>query len=406
MDIIELILDEDSEGLTGIEAVSIVEMPAIESDFVTLSEQEIKLAKIDDEKRLLMGAALIPNKPIFRKNGDNTFYVYFSQKTVRRASELFFQNSMQNNATLEHEMEINNLTVVESWIVEDTEMDKSKKYGLNVPNGTWMISMKVENDEVWNDYVKTGKVKGFSIEGFFADKAQVRNEDLKAELAAIEEEEAEFMLSNIKALIKKDKRTNSGKRTELETYNDYPQAVSNNAKKGIELNEKVNNKCATQVGKIRAQQLAQKENISLSTLKRMYSYLSRAQEYYDEGDKEACGTISYLLWGGKAGLRWSGSKLKELGEIDLSSMVVDETFAIIDDRLAYSTQEKAEQMAKNIGCEGFHIHEFEDKEWYMPCEKHIIDAGKKTKSPCWDGYEQKGWQTINGKKRPNCVKKK
>ena len=71
---------------------------------------------------------------------------------------------------------------------------------------------------------------------------------------------------------------------------------------------------------------------------------------------------SYLLWGGKAGLRWSESKLKELGEINLSSMVVDETFAIIDDRLAYSTQEKAEQMAKNIGCEGFHIHEFEDKE--------------------------------------------
>ena len=108
------------------------------------------------------------------------------------------------------------------------------------------------------------------------------------------------MLSNIKALIKKDKRTKSGKNIELESYNDYPQAVSNNAKRGIEFNEKVNNKCATQVGKIRAQQLAQKENISLQTLKRMYSYLSRAQEYYDEGDKEACGTISYLLWGGKA----------------------------------------------------------------------------------------------------------
>ena len=376
MDIIELILDEDSEGLTGIEAVSIVEMPAIESDFVTLSDQEIKLAKIDDEKRLLMGAALIPNKPIFRKNGENTFYVYFSEKTVRRASELFFQNSMQNNATLEHEMEINNLTVVESWIVEDTEMDKSKKYGLSVPKGTWMISMKVENEDVWNDYVKTGKVKGFSIEGYFADKAQVKDPSLKSqwskELEAIEEEEAEYMLSNIKALIKKDKRTKSGKNIELESYNDYPQAVSNNAKRGIELNEKVNNKCATQVGKIRAQQLAQKENISLSTLKRMYSYLSRAQEYYDEGDKEACGTISYLLWGGKAGLRWSESKLKQLGEINLSSMVVDETFAIIDDRLAYSTQEKAEEMALNIDCEGFHVHEFEDKEWYMPCKEHKL----------------------------------
>jgi hypothetical protein len=276
------------------------------------------LAKIDGEKRLLMGAALIPNKPIFRKNGENTFYVYFSEKTVRRASELFFQNSMQNNATLEHEMEINNLTVVESWIVEDTEMDKSKKYGygLSVPKGTWMISMKVENEDVWNDYVKTGKVKGFSIEGYFADKAQVKDPSLQSqwskELEAIEEEEAEYMLSNIKALIKKDKRTKSGKNIELETYNDYPQAVSNNAKKGIELNEKVNNRCATQVGKIRATQLRDKKNISLQTLKRMYSYLSRAQEYYDESDKEACGTISYLLWGGKAGLRWSESKLKQI----------------------------------------------------------------------------------------------
>ena len=397
MDIIELILDEDSEGLTGIEAVSIVEMPAIESDFVTLSEQEIKLAKIDDEKRLLMGAALIPNKPIFRKNGENTFYVYFSEKTVRRASELFFQNSMQNNATLEHEMEINNLTVVESWIVEDTEMDKSKKYGLSVPKGTWIISMKVENEDVWKNYVKTGKVKGFSIEGYFADKAQIKKPDTKAEMQAIEDAEAEYMLSNIKALIKKDKRTKSGKRTELETFKDYPQAVSNNAKRGIELNEKVNNKCATQVGKIRGQQLAQKENISKETLKRMYSYLSRAQEYYDEGDTKACGTISYLLWGGKAGLRWSESKLKELGEINLSSMVVDETFAIIDDRLAYSTQEKAEEMAQNIGCEGFHVHEFEDKDWFMPCEKHEM------KAPCYDGYEMVGFKIKNGRKVPNCV---
>ena len=107
MDIIELILDEDSEGLTGIEAVSIVEMPAIESDFVTLSEQEIKLAKIDGEKRLLMGAALIPNKPIFRKNGENTFYVYFSEKTVRRASELFFQNSMHSSEQIQYSVASN-----------------------------------------------------------------------------------------------------------------------------------------------------------------------------------------------------------------------------------------------------------------------------------------------------------
>jgi hypothetical protein len=100
------------------------------------------------------------------------------------------------------------------------------------------------------------------------------------------------------------------------SYNDYPQSVSNNAKRGIELNKKVNNRCATDVGKIRAQQLANREKLSVKTIKRMYSYLSRAAEYYNPGDNEACGTISYLLWGGKAGLRWSKSKLKELGEID------------------------------------------------------------------------------------------
>jgi len=395
MDIIELLLDENDE-LTGIEAVSIVENPAIESDFIALSKQEVMFAKVDEDKKILMGAALIPNKPIFRKRNDTMFYVYFSKDTVKRASELFFMNGNQNNATLEHNMEINGLTVVESWIVENPEMDKSKMYGFEVPEGTWMISMKVENDEVWNDYVKEGRVKGFSIEGYFADKAKISKPNLKAEMQAIEEEEAEYMLSNIKAVIRNDKRTKNGKKITLETYKDYPSGVSNNAKKGIELNAKVNNKCATQVGKIRAQQLANKENISLETIKRMYSYLSRAGEYYDEGNTEACGTISYLLWGGKAGLRWAESKLKELGEINLASMVVNEDFAILDDRLAYSTQEKAEEMAKNIGCKGIHTHIYQDQEgnektWYMPCEKHIMQKYK-----CPEGFV---------KKKGKCVKK-
>ena len=101
-----------------------------------------------------------------------------------------------------------------------------------------------------------------------------------------------------------------------ESYNDYPDSVSNNAKRGIELNEAVNNKCATQVGKVRAQQLANKEKVSIDTIQRMYSYLSRAEVYYNENDTKACGTISYLLWGGKSGLSWSRSKLKELDLLD------------------------------------------------------------------------------------------
>ena len=385
MRIVELILGDDE--LTGIEAISVVENPAIEEDFIALKNEEIKLAEVDKEKRILMGALLIPNKPIYRKKGEEEYYIYFSKDTVVKASQLYLMNGNQSKATLEHQHTINGLTLVESWLVEDEVHDKSRKYGLNVPVGTWMGAVKVNNDEIWNNFVKTGKVKGFSIEGYFADKMERPKEPVND----FEEEEAEEMLSFIRSIVREDKRLKGGKRRELEAYSDYPDGVKNNAKKGIELNGKVNNKCATQVGKIRAKQLAQGKPISKETIKRMYSFLSRAEEYYDENDSKACGTISYLLWGGKAGLRWSESKLKELGEIELASMVVNEEFAIIDDRLAYASKEKAEEMAKNIGCEGMHEHEFEGKTWYMPCEFHIKEEMKKC---------PKGYKKVYGK----CVK--
>ena len=385
MRIVELILGDDE--LTGIEAISVVENPAIEEDFIALKSEEIKLAEVDKEKRILMGALLIPNKPIYRKKGEEEYYIYFSKDTVSKASQLYLMNGNQSKATLEHQHTINGLTLVESWLVEDEVHDKSRKYGLNVPLGTWMGAVKVNNDDIWNNFVKTGKVKGFSIEGYFADKMERPKEPVND----FEEEEAEEMLSVIRSIIKEDKRLKGGKRRELEAYSDYPDAVKNNAKRGIELNDKVNNKCATQVGKIRARQLAQGQPISKETIKRMFSFLSRAEEYYDESDTKACGTISYLLWGGKAGKRYAESKLKELEELELASMVVNDEFAIIDDRLGYSTQEKAEEMAKNIGCEGFHTHEFEGKTWYMPCEFHIKEDMKKC---------PKGFKKVYGK----CVK--
>ncbi len=312
MDIIELFIDEEDE-VSGIEAVSIVESPAIESDFIALKNQEFKFAEVNKEKRILMGAALIPNKPIYRRNDENEYYIYFSKDTVRKASELFFIRGNQNNSTLEHNVPLTGLTAVESWIVED-EKDKTRFYDLDVPIGTWMLSMKVLNDDVWNDYVKSGKVKGFSIEGYFADKLERPNEpnELSKELIEIEEEEANYLLGQVTAIIKKDNRTKTGKKTEMESYNDYPKSVSNNAKRGIELNEKVGNKCATQVGKIRAQQLAQGKPISKETIKRMFRYLSRAEVYYEKGDTESCGYISYLLWGGKSAKSWAESKLKSI----------------------------------------------------------------------------------------------
>ena len=100
-----------------------------------------------------------------------------------------------------------------------------------------------------------------------------------------------------------------------QTFADYPSQAKENARKGLELNEAVGNKCATAVGKTRANQIAKGEGLSLDTLKRTYSYLSRAEVYYDANDTEACGTISYLLWGGKAMKSYCESKLKELNEL-------------------------------------------------------------------------------------------
>ena len=168
MRIVELILDEESE--LGIEAISVVENPAIEEDFVALKSQEFKLAKIDGERRILMGALLIPNKPIYRRNGEDEYYIYFSKDTVLKASQMYLMNSKQNNSTLEHQYELEGLSLVESWIVEDKFHDKSVMFGMDLPLGTWVGSVKVNNDKIWNEFVKTGKVKGFSIEGYFADK--------------------------------------------------------------------------------------------------------------------------------------------------------------------------------------------------------------------------------------------
>jgi hypothetical protein len=176
MDIIELFLDEENEH-AGIEAVSLVSAGAIESDFIALKNQEFKMAVVDKEQRILMGAALIPNKPIYRKNEKTDgYYVFFSKATVKKASEMFFIKGNQSKATLEHQMSVENLTVVESWLVDDPKMDKSVKYGLDVPEGTWMISMKINNDKVWNE-VKEGTYKGFSIEGFFSDQANKSKEE-------------------------------------------------------------------------------------------------------------------------------------------------------------------------------------------------------------------------------------
>lgn len=181
MEIIELILNE-LEG-DGVNAISVVENPAIEVDFIALSKQEeVNFKAIDEEKRILMGPLLIPDKPIYRRDGDREYYIYFTKDTVQKASQVYLKSGNQSKSTIEHEGGlVEGVHLVESWIVEDSEKDKSSIYGFSLPVGTWFGTMKVENEDIWQNYVKTGKVKGFSIEGLFANKQQEPDEEVEAQ---------------------------------------------------------------------------------------------------------------------------------------------------------------------------------------------------------------------------------
>jgi len=192
MKIIELIISNEEDG---IEAISLVDRPAIESNFITLAkEYEMNLAEVDIEKKILMGPALIPNKMIFRKDGESKYQVYFSESTVEQASQMYLQNGNQSNATLQHKTKIQGMSLVESWLITDPEMDKSKSYGFNLPKGTWMVSMKADNEEIWAK-AKSGEIKGFSIEGYFADKLslellpEIKDEELVNQILNIIENE-------------------------------------------------------------------------------------------------------------------------------------------------------------------------------------------------------------------------
>ena len=154
------------DGTLGVEAISLVEFPAIESNWIAL-KKEVKFEAVDNERRMLYGPALIPDKPILRidKETGEEYYIVFDKETIYNCAHAFMKNGFQNSHTYEHAKPIEGVTVVESWYKEG-ENDKSAHLGMEVPVGTWIIGSKVDNPEIWEN-VKAGKVKGFSIEGYF-----------------------------------------------------------------------------------------------------------------------------------------------------------------------------------------------------------------------------------------------
>ena len=170
--IVELVINDENQEL-AIDAISLVTAPAIEQDFVFFGKEKNNLtfAKVDEEKRMLISPALIPGKTIFRHDPQTSsdYFVFFSKATVRKASELYLKHNNHHKATYQHQDRISGILTVESWIIEDSKLDKSTLYGFSLPVGTWMVKLKIDNDEIWSK-IKDGELKGLSIEGYFTNK--------------------------------------------------------------------------------------------------------------------------------------------------------------------------------------------------------------------------------------------
>lgn len=176
----------DESGALGVHAISVVEEPAINVDFVALEAEKPRFIKLqEDSKHLLCGALLIPNQLIYRRDDktNEEYYIRYSKEVIEQVAHNYLKNGFQSNATLEHSADVNGLTLVESWIT--CANDKSRDYGFDLPEGTWFGLMKCENEQVWND-VQEGKYKGFSIEGYFQPvKQNLSSQNILEELEAI-----------------------------------------------------------------------------------------------------------------------------------------------------------------------------------------------------------------------------
>jgi hypothetical protein len=203
----------DDEAVDGVFAVSLVSEPAIEMNWVYFGK-DVKFAAVDTEKQMLMGPLLVPNKKILRVDGaGKPYYVFFTPETIQRLSQMYLEKKYTDNATLEHENKINGVHLVESWIVESSTKDKSSLYGLSLPVGSWAGTFKIDNPDIWNEFVKTGAVKGFSIEGMFSHRLTEMSEAfMEKEITELSNEEVKRVLTKIKHLIKSDKRYAKGKR--------------------------------------------------------------------------------------------------------------------------------------------------------------------------------------------------
>lgn len=372
------IVVEDGDD-TGISLISLVEDPAITMKGMAFSNSSSMSFKEVGDKQVIVGPALIPDMRIYREDDKyGKYYVIFSKETIAKMVEKFNKYGSNRKINIDHSNEMVDAFIIEDWIVEDEVYDKSRKYGFEVPVGTYMIMVKIEDTNFWNKEVKGNGKFGFSIEGMLGqqlvslEKQEATIDDLTLEdlfeifeLGKYEKGVPHYTADG-KLYEGPTHKDASGKlmtgathtedseylyhkdevnKVKLESYSDYGSGVKGNARRVLDWTEKNGwGSCGTPVGKTRANQLAKGEPISLETIKRMYSYLSRHEGDLDASKSysDGCGKLMYDSWGGKAALGWSRNKLRELGELDenmeFSQIFVTDSSNV--DRLKYFEDKK------------------------------------------------------------------
>ncbi len=204
------ILGLDDLDFDGITAISLVDFPAIEENFIKLAKaskrNDYLFGKTDTLKHIVTGPALIPDKKIYRADMfRGEFEVMFTSEGIEKIRDYFLQNFKQKDITVDHVINANNISIVESWIIEDKANDKANALGFDLPKGTWMVSMKIENGEVW-DRIEDGELKGFSIEAYLSQtliSAAIKEKELN-EISDEDEgdvEEVNKILDNLDAAL-------------------------------------------------------------------------------------------------------------------------------------------------------------------------------------------------------------
>ena len=153
--------------------ISLVQDPAIEVNYVALSkEKPLQILLEKEDKHIIVGCALVPDKPIYRRDGDEEFYIQFSAETIEKLAHNYLANDRVYSFSTDHKDVADDVYIIETWL-KTSENDKSKDYDLDVPIGSWLIMAKVENDAIWNR-IKEGELQGFSIEAI-VDLKEINN---------------------------------------------------------------------------------------------------------------------------------------------------------------------------------------------------------------------------------------